>query len=390
MTVNPFAGYQNEVYLNGLSGRRPQWPVGWREMEQLAYSVMRPESVGYVAGGAGAEETMRANREAFDRWRIVPRMMRAVAERDLTTTVLRTTLNSPLMLAPIGVTEIIHPDAERAVARAAAALGVGMVLSTAASTSMEDVAAELGDTPKWYQLYWPRDPEIAASFLRRAEASGYEAIVVTLDTWLLGWRPRDIDAAYLPFLHAQGVANYFSDPAFLGALAKPPAEDQLSAILHFVGNFSNASLTWDDLKFTREHTSLPVLVKGVLHPDDARRALDAGADGVIVSNHGGRQVDGAVAALDQLPLVAEAVGARVPVLFDSGVRSGADAIKALALGAEAVLLGRPYLHGLAVGGEAGVRHVLRAFLADLEVNLALAGHRTPGELDLDALAPRPT
>ncbi|MDP9101471.1 MAG: alpha-hydroxy-acid oxidizing protein [Actinomycetota bacterium] len=383
-----FADYQNEVYLTSLGGGTPGLPVGWRDLEAAAHAAMSPQALGYVAGGAGGEDTARANREAFDRWRLVPRMLRGVpAGRDLSTTVLGTAMPAPVLLGPVGVLEIVHPEAELAVARAAAAMGVPMVLSSASSTAMEEVAAALGGCPRWYQLYWPKDRDVASSFLRRAETAGYGAVVFTLDTWQLGWRPRDLDSAYLPFLQSQGIANYTSDPAFRAGLAKPPEEDPLAAVLRFVGMFGDPSLTWDDLAWLRSQTSLPIVVKGIQHPDDARRAVDAGVQGIVCSNHGGRQVDGAIGSLDALPGVVAAAGS-LPVLFDSGIRCGADAVKALALGAAAVLLARPYVYGLALGGEAGVRHVLRTFLADFDLQLGLSGHVTPGELSPESLAAR--
>jgi len=332
---------------------------------------------------------MAANLAAFDRWRLLPRMFRGVTSRDLSTTVCGTAVPAPVLLAPIGVLSIVHPEAERAVARAAAALGLPMVLSCSASTSMEDVRAELGDAPGWFQLYWPNDRGIARSLVQRAEAAGYGAIVLTLDTWQIGWRPRDLATGYLPFLVGEGLANYLSDPEFRAGLAKPPEEDPQSAVLRWVQTFADPALTWADLAWLREQTGLPVLVKGVLHRDDVRAALDAGVAGIVVSNHGGRQVDGSVAALDSLPAVVDAVRGRVPVLLDSGVRTGADVLKALALGAAAVLLGRPYVYGLALGGEDGVRHVLRCLLADLDISLALTGHRSLSELTPATLVPAP-
>jgi isopentenyl diphosphate isomerase/L-lactate dehydrogenase-like FMN-dependent dehydrogenase len=378
-----FADYQNEVYLNGLADQTPPFPVGWRDLEAAGLAAMTPQARGYVGGGAGGEDTMRANREAFDSWRIVPRMLRGVpAQRDLSTTVLGTSMPAPVLLAPIGVLEIVHPDRELAVARAAASLGVPIVLSTAATSTMEEVAAVGG--PRWYQLYWPKSRELAASFVQRAEKAGYEAVVFTLDTWQLGWRPQDLDTAYLPFLRGQGIQQYLADPVFRSQLAASPEDDLGAAILHWSGQFGNPALTWDDLAWLREQTTLPIVLKGVQHPDDARRAVEAGVDGMICSNHGGRQVDGAIGSLDALPGVVAAAGS-VPVLFDSGIRTGADAVKALALGAAAVLLARPYVYGLALGGEDGVRHVLRTFLADLDLQLGLSGHATVGELSPESL-----
>ncbi|MCA1711576.1 MAG: alpha-hydroxy-acid oxidizing protein [Actinobacteria bacterium] len=378
-----YADYQNEVYLNGLADQTPAFPVGWRDLEAAAHVAMTPGARGYVAGGAGGEDTMRANREAFDRWRILPRMLRGVpAQRDLTTTLLGTTMPAPLMLAPVGVLGIVHEDRELAVARAAAALGITMVLSTAATSTMEEVA-EVGG-PRWYQLYWPKSRELAASFVQRAEKNGYDAVVFTLDTWQLGWRPRDIDAAYLPFLRGQGNQQYFADPVFRDMLEKTPEEDPGAAVLLWSQQFANPTLTWEDLTWLKEQTSLPIVLKGVQHRDDARRAADAGVAAIICSNHGGRQVDGAVGALDALPGVVDAA-ADLPVLFDSGIRTGADAVKALALGAQAVLLARPYVYGLALGGEEGVRHVLRTFLADLDLQLGLSGHTSVAELTAESL-----
>jgi isopentenyl diphosphate isomerase/L-lactate dehydrogenase-like FMN-dependent dehydrogenase len=339
-----------------------------------------------VAGGAGGEDTMRANRDAFIRWRLVPRMLRDVGVRDHRVTLLGATYNAPLLLAPVGVLGIVRPEAELAVAQAAAALKLPMVLSSAASKTLEEVAATLGDSPRWFQLYWGRNPEVTASFVRRAEAAGYSAIVVTLDTALLSWRERDLQNAYLPFLQGLGLANYFSDPAFRAALAEPPEANPLEAIRYFISTFANPSLTWSDLAFLRQHTRLPILLKGILHSDDARKARELGMDGIIVSNHGGRQVDGAEAALEALPRVVRAVEGSMPVLFDSGIRRGADMLKALALGATATLLGRPYVWGLALGGEAGVREVALNLLADFDLTLALTGYASAAAVDGAAIS----
>jgi lactate 2-monooxygenase len=384
----PFANYQNEIYLHGLSGTFPELPCEPGQLEDLARERFAPEPLGYVAGSAGTESTARANRAAFDRWRIVPRFLRDVSARDLSVDVLGTRFPAPVALAPVGVQGIVHEQAELAVARAAAAVGLPMVLSTVSTYTLEDVmAASAG--PKWFQLYWPREKEVAASLIARAKAAGYDALVVTLDTFILAWRPRDLSRGYLPFLHRMGLANYEADPAFLAGLEKTPDDDPGASVLRWMSMFGDPGKTWDDLVWLREQWDGPILLKGVLHPDDARKAHDAGIEGVIVSNHGGRQIDGEIASLDALPDVVAAVGDQMTVLFDSGVRTGSDIMKALALGAKAVLVGRPYVYGLGLGGEDGVRHVLRSLLAELDLSMALAGCSSPGDVTTDILRPAP-
>lgn len=381
-----FGNYQNDIYLNGLDDRLPPFTTDLTLLGASAREHLDPGAFGYLAGAAGSGATHRANREAFERHRLVPRMLRGANGRDLSTTVLGTRMPAPVLLAPVGVQSIIHPDGELATARAAASLGVPAVLSTASSHTIEEVAEAAGpEAPRWFQLYWPNDDEVCVSILDRARAAGFTTLVVTLDTWTLAWRPQDLDRSYLPFIRGIGTAIPFSDPAFRAGLEKSPEEDVISAVLRWVPMFTGTDRTWDQLPFLREHWDGPIVVKGVLHPDDARRAADAGMDGVVVSNHGGRQVDGAVAALDALPEIVQAVGDRTEILFDSGIRTGSDVLKALALGARAVLVGRPYAYGLAHGGEEGVLHVLRSLLADLDLTLGLTGHRTPGELSADSL-----
>ena len=370
----------NAIYISGES----RWPVGAAEWEELARDSLDPGPFGYIAGGAGNESTMRANLEAFERRRLRPRMLSGNAERDVSVEVLGTASPVPFFLAPIGVLSIAHPEGELAAARAAASMRIPYVLSSAASHSIEEIAEAMGDAPRWFQLYWVNDRDICASFVRRAEAAGYAAIVVTLDTLTLGWRPRDLRNAYLPFLSGQGCAQFFTDPVFRAKLDAPPEEDQLTAAAMMLATFPNLRLTWDDLRWLREQTKLPLLVKGVLTADDARRAVDAGIDGIAVSNHGGRQVDGAVASLDALVEVRAAVD--VPLLVDGGVRGGADVIKALCLGADAALLGRPYAYGLACGGEEGVRAVLEQFAAETDLTCALLGAHGVAELDAAWLA----
>jgi len=380
------ADFQLEIYAGGVAGATPELPVSVERLEQRSREALSAEAFGYVAGGAGAERTTAANLRAFERWQIVPRMLRDVSVRDLSTSVLGSAMRVPVMLAPIGVQSIVHPEAELAVGRAGGAQGVPIILSTAASHTIEQVAEAMGEATRWFQLYWPKDRDLAASFVERAGRAGYRAIVVTLDTWLLGWRPRDLEHGYLPFLKGEGVANYFSDPVFRAALQKPPEQDPGPAIGHWAYQFANPSVTWSDLAWLREQTRLPIVLKGVVHAEDARRAVAEGVDGLVVSNHGGRQVDGAIGALDALPAIREAVGADFAVLFDSGIRTGADVFKALALGADAVCLGRPYVWGLALAGQAGVEHVLRCLLGEFDLTLALSGYTAIGQLDGSSLA----
>jgi lactate 2-monooxygenase len=352
-------------------------------------------------------------------------MMRDVSTRDLSVELFGRRLPAPLLTAPVGVLEMAHADADVAVARATSALGLPMVFSSQASRSMEQCAAVMGDGPRWFQLYWSSSDDVVASFLSRAEATGCEAVVVTLDTHVLGWRPRDLDLGYLPFAHGLGIAQYTSDPAFTALVeervaAATPDTDKprptpsairtligltraypgrfrdnarsplpRAAVETFLDVFSRSNLTWEDLPRLRAMTSLPILVKGVLSADDAGRALDAGADGIVVSNHGGRQVDSAVASLDALPGVVDRVDGAVPVLMDSGVRSGADVFAALALGARAVLVGRPYVYGLALAGADGVRAVLEHLIAELDLTMALTGVTSVAEITADLLVPAP-
>jgi isopentenyl diphosphate isomerase/L-lactate dehydrogenase-like FMN-dependent dehydrogenase len=379
------------IYQAGLRGEKLPLPMAIEELERLARERMTPEAYDYVAGGAGAEDSVRANLAAFKRWRLVPRFLRNVERRDLSVNLelLGQRLPAPFLLAPIGVQSIIHPDGELAVARAAKAMHVPMILSTLSSHPMEAVAEVLGDAPRWFQLYWPKDPQLTESFLTRAEKAGFAALVVTLDTYMLGWRERDLQRAYLPFMQGQGIANYLTDPVFRAALPIPPEQNPLPAILHFLQLVSNPALQWDDLAFLRKHTRLPIILKGILHPDDARKARDHGVAGIIVSNHGGRQLDGAIAALDALPDVLKAVSGSLPILFDSGIRRGADVLKAMAAGAKAVLLGRPYCYGLGAAGEAGVRAVIENLLADIDISLGLTGCASFEELGMDNLVAAP-
>ena len=379
--------WQFEIYLDGLTGERPSLPMSHADLERSAEDAMSAELWSYVAGGAGDERTQRANASAFDRWGLMPRMLTgAAARRDLTVELFGRRLPTPLMLAPVGVIGLCEPagHGDLTTARAAAASGVPMIASTLSQDPMEEVAAALGDTPGWFQLYPSSDREVTESLVRRAAAAGFAAIVVTLDTLTLGWRPRDLALASFPQLKGLCLANYHSDPVFRSRLAAPPEDDPQAAVGHWATIFGDQRLSWDDLAWLRSLTSLPLLLKGICSPEDARRAVDGGVDGVYCSNHGGRQANGGLPALDCLADVVDAAG-DVPVVFDSGVRSGADVVKALALGARTVAVGRPYAYGLAVGGQAGIEHVLRCLLAEAELTMAIDGYPTVGSLTRDAL-----
>jgi lactate 2-monooxygenase len=410
--------WQRDIYVIGFSGKRPDVNIDLKRLEKQAREVMNPKAYAYIAGGAGSESTMKSNRAAFDEYAIVPRMLRDVSHRDMSVDLLGSKLSSPLLLSPIGVLDLVYPQAEVAVARAAASMQVPFIFSNQASVAMEVCAAAMGEEQRWFQLYWSKSNELISSFIQRAEQCGCKAIVVTLDTTMLGWRTRDLELGYLPFMEGRGIAQYTSDPVFQqlmnqhqaaptsrkitassigglirmvnnypghGFLSKLRSGKPLKAVQTFISTYTNPHITWSDLKFLRNQTKLPLLLKGILHPDDAQRAVDAGMNGIIVSNHGGRQVDGAVASLQMLPSIAKVVSNAIPVLVDSGIRGGADVFKALALGAKAVCIGRPYVYGLALRGEEGVRTVLQNLLSEFELTMALAGCKSVAEINQECL-----
>lgn len=382
---------QFKIYASGLMGAKSSLPVSFSDWEQAARSVLADGPFGYVAGGAGAEDTMKANRDAFSGYAIRPRMLNDVSDRDLTTTILGQPFSIPMALAPIGVQSIIHPDAERAPARAAADLDVPFILSTVSSVSIEDIAKEMNHATRWFQLYPGKDPEVIDSMIARAQQSGYSAIVVTVDTTMLAWRELDLKNAYLPFLQGEGIANYVSDPVFISRLKESPKVNPSAAIEQFLKIYVNPGFTWADLKQLRDKVTLPMFIKGITHPDDAKRALEIGMDGIIVSNHGGRQVDGAISALSGLVEIRKVVQDDVPLLFDSGIRHAADIVKALALGAKAVLLGRPYAYAMATAGEQGVHRLLTHLRAELDLQLSLAGVRSVADINeshITSISPR--
>ncbi|CAM4526067.1 alpha-hydroxy-acid oxidizing protein [Nocardia ninae] len=384
MTGN-FGDYQYEIYFQGLGGVLPDLPMTYADLEARAQAALPPGIWSYVAGGAGDELTQRINATAFEKLGLIPRMLRATRDRDLSVDLFGMKLPSPIFMAPVGVIGLCAQDGhgDLATARAAARTGVPMMASTLTVDPLEDVAAEFGDTPGMFQLYTPNDRDLAQSLVRRAEAAGFKAIVVTLDTWVPGWRPRDLSTSNFPQLRSHCLANYFSDPVFRGMLAKTPEEDPKTATLTWVSQFGNP-ITWDDLAWLRSLTDLPLVLKGICHPDDARRAKDAGVDGLYCSNHGGRQANGGIPAIEHLPEVVAAADG-LPVLFDSGIRSGADIVKALALGATAVGIGRPYCYGLALGGVQGIVHVLRAMLAEADLLMAVDGYPAIAELTPNAI-----
>lgn len=413
---------QRSIYVNGMMGQQPIVPIDFAKLEVSAQAKLSKESFAYIAGGAGMERTIAANRSAFDAWQIVPSMLRDVSQRDMGIELFGQKLPTPFLTCPIGVLEIAHKAADIAVAKATASLHIPMIFSNQASVAMEDCAAVMGDSPRWFQLYWSKSNELVKSLVQRAEQCGCSAIVVTLDTTLLGWRTRDLDLAYLPFLRAMGIAQYLSDPVFMQLLQEAKVEETIAikpkinlttirnlittvnnypgkgffkklrsgkpmaAVRQFINIHSRPSLTWEDLSFLRDCTSLPILLKGILHPADAQKAVSVGMNGIIVSNHGGRQVDGAIGAFQALPGVVAAVDGKIPVLLDSGIRSGADTFKALALGAKAVCIGRPYVYGLALAGQAGVEAVLKNFIADFELTMRLAGCQKISEITKEMLA----
>jgi len=380
MQTRQYGDYQDDIYLDGVQGKLPRYPLEFSSLERAAAEVLPSWVHSFVASGAGDGHTQRANVEAFSRYAIVPRMLVGATERDLSVSLFDMRLPTPLFMAPVGVIGLCSQDfhGDIQTAQASAQTGVPMVASTLTQDRMEDVIPHAGTTPGLFQLYTPTDKELAASFLRRAQQSGYKAVVITLDTWITGWRPHDLSTGNFPQLRGYVLQNYFTDDVFLGRLSKSPKDDPWAAIQEWAKVFGNP-LRWQDLKWLRSLTTLPILLKGILHPDDVRKARDHGIDGIYCSNHGGRQADGGFSTIEALPAVVEAA-AGMPVLFDSGVRSGADIAKALALGATAVGVGRPYVYALAVGGADGLVSQLHALLAELDLLMAVDGYPSIADL----------
>jgi lactate 2-monooxygenase len=371
---------QMTIYQSGDEAAR-LLPISFDEWENRAKEILAAAPFGYINGAAGAGHTNQGNVNAFQNYRLRPRICCDITQCDLSTTLFGCPFPVPFLLAPIGVNTILHPDGELAPAKAAAKLGVPYILSNVSSVPLEKVAEAMGDSIRWFQLYPPKSHDLTKSFLQRAEAAGYSAIIVTVDSTLLGWRETDLRNAFLPFLTGQGMGNYFTDPIFCSMLKKAPDKDVKAAVLKALEEGNNTCFTWKELDLIREQTKLPLLIKGITHPDDAIMALGHGVDGIIVSNHGGRQLDGAVATLDSLPAIHEAIQGKIPLLMDSGIRRGSDILKAIALGASAVLIGRPYAYALAVAGEVGVQEVIKNLIAETELQLAISGRSSIQEVD---------
>ncbi|KAF3764885.1 FMN-dependent alpha-hydroxy acid dehydrogenase [Cryphonectria parasitica EP155] len=388
-----YGQYQIELYKNGaLLEQPPEVTTDPTKLQEQARKAMPSGPFNYIYGGAGEGATMDANRLAFRQWKIIPRFLRPTLPRDLSIKLFGQTYPSPVVMAPIGVMGAYHEDREVGVAAACAELGVPFTLSTASTSSIEEVAEASGEgSARWFQLYWPNDEEFTASILSRAKNNGYTVLVVTLDTFTMSWRPLDLDAGFLPFVKGQGVQVGFSDPVFRRKFAEmsdgeTPEDNQFLASQMFIADvFSGNAHSWEDLKVLKKYWDGPIVLKGILSAQDARLALEHGMDGVIVSNHGGRQMDGAVPSLEMLPEIVDAVGDQMTVLFDSGIRTGADIIKALCLGAKAVLVGRPVMYGLGIRGKEGARHVLAGLLADLDQSMGLSCVKNIGELNKDKL-----
>ena len=385
-----YGDFQTLIYGAGLSGVQPTLPVDFATLKARAEAAMPPSVLNYVQGGCGDEFTQDENARAFHHWGMVPRMMVDCTERDLSIDLYGRKLASPLFMAPIGVTGIVTQDqhGDLAAARASAMTGVPLCASTLSNDPLEDVKRACGDTPALFQLYTPRDKDVAASLVGRAEAAGYDAIVVTLDTWVTGWRPRDLNVSNFPQLRGAVLTNYFVDPAFRKLLAKAPEEDLRTAIGTWGATFGKV-LTWDDLPWLKSLTKLPIVLKGICHPDDARRAVALGVDAIGISNHGGRQLDAAPAPVEMIAPVRAAVGGAVPLIVDGGVRGGEDIMRCLASGADFVLLGRAFLYAAAALGGARGPAALIALLGDeLDRAMTQSGCRRIAEID-GALLHRP-
>ncbi|KAL7944964.1 FMN-dependent dehydrogenase [Trichoderma barbatum] len=377
----PYGSHIGKMYEDGVFNEKlPIVTTDPNSLEEQAREAMGYKAFSYIYGGAGEMSAVEANRRAFCQWRIIPRVLKPSSPRNLTVRLFGK------VYAPIGVQGTFHPSGEKGLVAACAELGIPYSLSTAATSSIEDVANACGSHPHWYQLYWPKDDDITISLLSRASASGYSVLIVTLDTVTVAWRPHDLDIGNLPFLGGVGNAVGFSDPVFRSKFADLsngdiPEKNPIAASRFWISQvFSGDHHDWEDLALLRKHWDGPILLKGVLSVEDAKLALKHGLSGIVVSNHGGRQLDGSVTPLEMLPEIVDAVGSELTVMFDSGIRTGSDIIKALALGAHAVFVGRPALYGLGIAGKEGAKAVLAGLLADLDQSMGISGFTSIDDL----------
>ncbi|KAK0222161.1 oxidoreductase [Armillaria fumosa] len=406
--------YMREVYWN-RKGPEALGTVSLEDIEEKAKERLKdyPGAFMYAGGNAGTGSTYRANLKAFQRYRIIPRMLVNTTVRNLEATILGVRYPSPLLIAPIGVQGIFSAEGELAPARAARNLKIPFILSTVSSRSMDEVARENGSGHRWYQLYWPKSQDVTISLLKRAKVNGFSALVITLDTMALGWRPHDLDISYMPLIHGVGMECGRSDPVFMAKFGLQPIQDHRPEFPYNplardklisegdskaleeskLGNAWLAEVcsgqfhSWEDLKFIRDNWDGPIVLKGIQRRNDAEKALESGINGIVVSNHGGRQVDGAIPSLYALAEIMDSdkikqaqKAGKLTVLFDSGIRTGSDIIKAMALGAQGVLLGRPFLYGAILAGQAGVEQVIKQTMADLDTTLGLSGYASLDEI----------
>lgn len=360
---------KGDAVLNAIQSDL-QFPINTTEFEEAAKKVMDFGPYGYVRSGAGGEETLRKNTAAFSKYSLVPQFLNDVSTINASITLFGRTYPQPFLFAPVGMNKLAHEEGEIAASSAAATYNIPFIQSTVSSYTMEEVKEATGDSPKWFQLYWSSNKEIALNMAKRAEKAGYEAIVLTVDTVMMGWREEDMRNQYSPLKLGLGKANFIADEIFVKGIENLEDETVIQGILDSI---HHPTLSWDDIAQLRKQTTLPILLKGILHPKDAALAVEKGIDGIIVSNHGGRQLDGVISSLEALPAIVEVVNGKIPVLLDSGIRRGSDVVKAIALGADAVLLGRPYIYALAAGGQAGVEHLISSFIQEIHVSMGLIG-----------------
>ncbi|NOT37948.1 MAG: lactate 2-monooxygenase [Saprospiraceae bacterium] len=406
-----------EIYLKGNSGIKPIIPLCYEELESKAKKALPKNSYDYIYTGAGKHIGVSNNQSAFKKYAIRPRMLHGNASLDTSVKIFDTQLQSPFLFAPIGVLELAHPKGDLELAKASRNLQIPMIISNQASYSMEAITDTLQNMDRWFQLYFSKNYEFVESLIQRAEETKCSAIVITVDTTILGWRQMDLQNAFLPFTLGKGIAQYTSDPVFkklmqqkpssynkmaitpalivnmLGALSRFPgsllsnlvSKDPIKAIRKFIEIYSKPDLNWNDIRWIKSKTKLPLLIKGILRSDDAKIAMQHGVDGIIVSNHGGRQVDHVISSLDALVEIKSQIPASYPLLLDSGIRTGTDAFIALCLGAKSVLVGRPYVYSLAINGHQGVTECMNNFITELHIMMMLSGVKNLNELSPELL-----